>query len=80
MTDDAGKRKLSRRQLILLWALIHILFLISFRSKVLVFIERVWLCFTGGRGVRLITGQARVSERQGKGKTHDGALEREMDQ
>jgi NADH dehydrogenase len=45
----------------LMWALIHILFLISFRSKVLVFVEWVWLYLTGGRGARLITGVGQAS-------------------
>lgn len=40
----------------LIWALIHILFLIGFRRKLVVFIEWVWLYLTGGRGARLITG------------------------
>jgi NADH dehydrogenase len=43
----------------LLWALIHILFLIDFRRKVVVFVEWVWLFFTKGRGARLITGAGR---------------------
>jgi NADH dehydrogenase len=48
----------------LLWALIHILFLIDFRSKLVVFIEWVWLYFTGGRGARLITGDDRMPNPQ----------------
>ena len=43
-----------------LWALIHILFLIDFRRKAVVFVEWVWLFFTKGRGARLITGAGRV--------------------
>jgi NADH dehydrogenase len=44
----------------LLWALIHILFLIDFRRKLVVFVEWVWLYFSGGRGARLITGDDRM--------------------
>lgn len=44
----------------LVWALIHILFLIGFRRKLVVFIEWVWLYFTQGRGARLITGDDRM--------------------
>ena len=44
----------------LLWAMIHILFLIDFRRKAVVFVEWVWLFFTKGRGARLITGAGRV--------------------
>jgi NADH dehydrogenase len=44
----------------LLWALIHILFLVDFRRKLVVFVEWAWLYFTGGRGARLITGEDRI--------------------
>lgn len=44
----------------LLWALIHILFLVDFRRKLVVFVEWVWLYWTGGRGARLITGDDRM--------------------
>ena len=44
----------------LLWALIHILFLVDFRRKLVVFVEWAWLYFTGGRGARLITGDDRM--------------------
>ena len=44
----------------LLWACIHILFLIGFRRKLQVFIEWVWYYFFGTRGVRLITGRNRL--------------------
>ena len=44
----------------LMWALIHILFLIDFRRKLIVFIEWVWLYFSGGLGARLITGDDRM--------------------
>jgi NADH dehydrogenase len=43
-----------------MWALIHILFLIDFRRKLVVFVEWTWLYFTGGRGARLITGDDRM--------------------
>ena len=43
-----------------LWAMIHILFLIDFRRKLVVFVEWTWLYFTGGRGARLITGDDRM--------------------
>jgi len=40
--------------------MIHILFLIDFRRKLVVFVEWTWLYFTGGRGARLITGDDRM--------------------
>lgn len=39
----------------LVWALIHIGFLISFDNKLLVLIQWAWYYFTGKRGARLIT-------------------------
>lgn len=39
------------------WGLIHIFFLIGFRSRVLVFWNWVWAWLTYGRGARLILGQ-----------------------
>jgi len=40
----------------LAWLFVHILFLIGFRSRVLVFIQWAWSYFTYERGARLITG------------------------
>jgi NADH dehydrogenase len=39
------------------WLLIHILFLIGFRNRLLVLIEWAWAYFTYERGARLITGE-----------------------
>ena len=44
----------------LAWALIHILFLIGFRNRLMVMTEWIWMFLTFGRGVRLITGEDRV--------------------
>lgn len=55
-----GKLRFGGYLAFLLWALIHILFLVDFRRKLVVFIEWAWLYFTGGRGARLITGDDRV--------------------
>jgi NADH dehydrogenase len=38
------------------WLFVHILFLIGFRNRVLVFIQWAWSYFTYERGARLITG------------------------
>jgi NADH dehydrogenase len=40
----------------LAWLFVHILFLIGFRNRVLVFIQWAWSYFTYERGARLITG------------------------
>jgi NADH:ubiquinone reductase (H+-translocating) len=40
----------------LAWLFIHILFLIGFRNRILVFIQWAWSYFTYERGARLITG------------------------
>ncbi|MFO0830510.1 MAG: NAD(P)/FAD-dependent oxidoreductase [Phycisphaerales bacterium] len=40
----------------LFWVLLHIAYLISFRAKLLVFVDWVWSYVTFGRGARLITG------------------------
>jgi NADH dehydrogenase len=41
----------------LIWALVHISYLIEFDSKVLVLFQWAWNYFTRKRGVRLITGE-----------------------
>ena len=40
------------------WLFVHILFLIGFRNRILVFIQWAWSYFTYERGARLITGSA----------------------
>ncbi len=42
------------------WLLIHILFLIGFRNRVVVLIEWAWAYFTFERGARLITGDGAI--------------------
>lgn len=41
----------------LLWATVHIAYLIGYRSKILTLLEWAWLYFFYDRGVRLITGR-----------------------
>jgi NADH dehydrogenase len=57
---EIGKLRFGGYFAFLTWALIHILFLIDFRRKLVVFVEWAWLYFTGGRGARLITGDDRM--------------------
>ena len=39
------------------WGLVHIYFLIGFRSRMMVFLNWVWAYFTYGLDARLITGR-----------------------
>jgi len=57
-----GKLRFAGYFAFLLWAIIHILSLIDFRAKLVVFIEWIWLYFTGGRGARLITHDERMAK------------------
>jgi NADH dehydrogenase len=52
-----GKMKFSGPMAWLLWLFVHILFLIGFRNRVLVFIQWCWCYITYDRGARLITGK-----------------------
>ena len=51
-----GKMHISGFMAWLAWLFVHILFLIGFRNRVLVFIQWAWSYFTYERGARLITG------------------------
>lgn len=44
----------------LLWAFVHVLFLVDFRRKFTTFLEWIWMYFFYERGVRLITGEGRA--------------------
>ena len=55
-----GRLRFSGYFAFVLWALIHILFLIGFRRKLTVFTDWVWQYWFGTRGVRLITGRNRL--------------------
>lgn len=57
---EVGKLRFVGYFAFLLWALIHILFLIDFRRKLVAFVEWITLYFTGARGARLITGAGRL--------------------
>lgn len=60
------------------WLFIHILFLIGFRNRLLVFIQWAWSYFTYERGARLITGSTYLpgwSAEQASGDTSKPAQE-----
>lgn len=54
---DLGRIRLSGFPAWLIWAFVHISYLIEFDSKVLVLFQWAWNYFTRKRGVRLITGE-----------------------
>jgi NADH dehydrogenase len=56
----------------LAWLFVHILFLIGFRNRVLVFIQWAWSYFTYERSARLITGSANLP---GWNSLHSGNLD-----
>jgi NADH dehydrogenase len=54
---DLGRLHFSGFFAWLVWALIHISYLIEFENRAVVFFRWAWNYFTRKRGVRLITGQ-----------------------
>jgi len=53
---DFGRLRLSGFFAWLAWGLVHIMFLIGFRNRVLVMLQWLWQYVTFQRGARLITG------------------------
>jgi NADH dehydrogenase len=64
---DLGRIKLSGFLAWAAWLLIHILYLIGFRNRVLVLVEWFWAYVTFQRGARLITGAERARLEQASG-------------
>jgi NADH dehydrogenase len=61
---DVGGRTLVGFPAWVLWSVVHILFLIGFRNKLLVMINWLWQWVIQGRGARLITGSPEVRLRK----------------
>jgi NADH dehydrogenase len=57
---EFGKLHISGFIAWLAWLFVHILFLIGFRNRLLVFIEWAWSYVTYERGARLITGSTEL--------------------
>ena len=57
---EIGKLRFGGISAFLVWAFIHIISLIGFRRKLIVFTEWLWQYFFHARGVRLITGEDRL--------------------
>jgi NADH dehydrogenase len=56
---DLGWIKIAGLPAWLLWAFVHVMFLVGFRNKFVTMIEWIYMYITFGRGARLITGQPR---------------------
>lgn len=56
---DFGKLRFGGRLAWLLWLFVHIMYLVGFRNRIIVFIEWAYNYFTYERGVRLITNAER---------------------
>ena len=48
----------------LVWSLIHLMLLVDFRSRLVVYVNWAWAWFTYGRGARLLTGSTTSDARQ----------------
>ena len=59
---DFGKLRFSGAIAWMLWLVVHLMYLVSFRNRVLVFIQWGWNFFTFDRSARLITGELGGSE------------------
>jgi NADH dehydrogenase len=57
---EIGKLRFGGPLAFLIWAFIHIISLIGFRRKLIVFTEWFWQYLFQSRGVRLITGEERL--------------------
>jgi NADH:ubiquinone reductase (H+-translocating) len=63
----------------LAWLFVHILFLIGFRNRLLVFIQWAWSYVTYERGARLITGSTNLPGWSGLRSGNPGACEAEQE-
>ncbi len=70
---EFGKIHISGFVAWLAWLFVHILFLIGFRNRLLVFIQWAWSYFTYERGARLITGSTSLPGWTGTGPESQSA-------
>jgi NADH:ubiquinone reductase (H+-translocating) len=56
-----GRLKLSGFVAWVIWVVVHILYLIGFRNRVIVMLQWGWAYLTYNRGIRLITGDFSVA-------------------
>jgi len=57
---EIGPLRLSGFLAWITWAFVHLLYLVGFRNRVLVFVEWAWYYVTYQRGARLITGAEKL--------------------
>ena len=57
---DFGGFRLTGFPAWLTWSLVHLMLLVDFRSRVVVYLNWSWAFFTYGRGARLLTGDAHM--------------------
>ncbi len=57
---DFGRFKLTGFLAWLTWSLVHLMLLVDFRSRVVVYLNWSWAFFTYGRGARLLTGNSHM--------------------
>jgi NADH dehydrogenase len=74
-----GKIHISGFMAWLAWLFVHILFLIGFRNRLLVFIQWAWSYFTYERGARLITGSTDLPGWSGLRSENPSAAEAEQE-
>jgi NADH dehydrogenase len=63
-----GRLQLSGYPAWLIWLFVHLMYLVGFENRVLVFIQWAWNYFTWNRGARLITGRTLPLERDSESK------------
>ncbi|HEX2168149.1 MAG TPA: hypothetical protein VHG09_13025, partial [Longimicrobiales bacterium] len=61
-----GRLKLSGFPAWVIWVVVHIMYLIGFRNRVLVMLQWGWAYLTYHRGIRLITGDRQVEVRRAR--------------
>ncbi|HXN09631.1 MAG TPA: hypothetical protein VN859_00190, partial [Steroidobacteraceae bacterium] len=57
---DFGRVRLTGFPAWLTWSLVHLMLLVDFRSRLMVYLNWSWAWFTYGRGARLLIGNAHM--------------------
>ncbi len=60
---DFGRFRLTGFLAWITWSLVHLMLLVDFRSRVVVYLNWSWAFFTYGRGARLLTGKVQMHHR-----------------
>jgi NADH dehydrogenase len=70
---DFGRFKLTGFAAWLTWSLVHLMLLVDFRSRVVVYLNWSWAFFTYGRGARLLTGNSHTRQTVPTAGAHAGS-------